>query len=93
MHDFACIPNLPPNCSLPATLGIDFNDTTQPANFEIVSSLGRCSFLGKSLTKLIFVFCRKFFCLYKIKHRRIAATNQNANQHVYCKTVQTVRYE
>ncbi|CAG9855394.1 unnamed protein product [Phyllotreta striolata] len=40
MHDFACISKLPPNCSLPATLGIDFNDTTQPANFEIVSSLG-----------------------------------------------------
>ncbi|XP_018578940.1 AP-3 complex subunit beta-2 [Anoplophora glabripennis] len=40
VHDFACIPKLPPNCSLPATLGIDFNDTTQPANFEIVSSIG-----------------------------------------------------
>ncbi|KAJ8923706.1 hypothetical protein NQ315_010287 [Exocentrus adspersus] len=40
IHDFACIPKLPPNCSLPATLGIDFNDTTQPANFEIVSSIG-----------------------------------------------------
>ncbi|KAJ8926924.1 hypothetical protein NQ314_020776 [Rhamnusium bicolor] len=40
IHDFACISKLPPNCSLPATLGIDFNDTTQPANFEIVSSLG-----------------------------------------------------
>ncbi|KAJ8941876.1 hypothetical protein NQ318_001729 [Aromia moschata] len=40
LHDFACISKLPPNCSLPATLGIDFNDTTQPANFEIVSSLG-----------------------------------------------------
>ncbi|KAG5899451.1 hypothetical protein JTB14_015304 [Gonioctena quinquepunctata] len=40
LHDFAYISKLPPNCSLPATLGIDFNDTTQPANFEIVSSLG-----------------------------------------------------
>ncbi|KAJ8980729.1 hypothetical protein NQ317_019224 [Molorchus minor] len=40
IHDFACISKLPPNCSLPATLGVDFNDTTQPANFEIVSSLG-----------------------------------------------------
>lgn len=40
VHDFACITRLPPNCSLPATLGIDFNDTTQPANFEITSSLG-----------------------------------------------------
>lgn len=41
IHDFACIAKLPPNCSLPATLGIDFNDTTQPANFEIVSSIGK----------------------------------------------------
>ncbi|XP_050519142.1 AP-3 complex subunit beta-1 [Diabrotica virgifera virgifera] len=41
LHDFACISKLPPNCALPATLGIDFNDTTQPANFEIVSSLGK----------------------------------------------------
>ncbi|XP_060537052.1 AP-3 complex subunit beta-2 [Cylas formicarius] len=40
LHDFSCIPKLPPNSSLPATLGIDFNDSTQPANFEIVSSLG-----------------------------------------------------
>nr|CAI5862722.1 unnamed protein product [Callosobruchus analis] len=40
IHDFACISKLPPNCTLPATLGIDFNDSTQPANFEIVSSLG-----------------------------------------------------
>ncbi|KAL1492701.1 hypothetical protein ABEB36_010917 [Hypothenemus hampei] len=43
IHDFACIPKLPPGCSLPATLGIDFNDTTQPANFEIVSSIGNFS--------------------------------------------------
>nr|CAH7761482.1 unnamed protein product [Callosobruchus chinensis] len=40
IHDFACISKLPPNCTLPATLGVDFNDSTQPANFEIVSSLG-----------------------------------------------------
>lgn len=40
VHDFACLSKLPPNCSLPATLGIDFNDSTHPANFEIVSSLG-----------------------------------------------------
>ncbi|XP_076262350.1 adaptor related protein complex 3 subunit ruby isoform X2 [Rhynchophorus ferrugineus] len=43
MHDFACIPKLSPNCSLPASLGIDFNDSTQPANFDIVSSLGNFS--------------------------------------------------
>ncbi|CAH0562703.1 unnamed protein product [Brassicogethes aeneus] len=40
LHEFACISKLPPNCTLPATLGVDFNDTTQPANFEITSSLG-----------------------------------------------------
>ncbi|CAG9759558.1 unnamed protein product [Ceutorhynchus assimilis] len=43
MPDFPCIPKLPPNCSLPVTLGIDFNDTSQTANFEIVSSLGNFS--------------------------------------------------
>ncbi|XP_056646948.1 AP-3 complex subunit beta-1 [Diorhabda sublineata] len=43
MHNFTCIPKLPPNCSFPATLGIDFNDTIQSANFEIVSSLGNCN--------------------------------------------------
>lgn len=28
------------NSSLPGSLGVDFNDSTAPANFEIVSSLG-----------------------------------------------------
>lgn len=55
MHDFACIPKLPPNCSLPATIGVDFNDTTHPANFEIVSSLGWFLFLiGLAKTNLDF---------------------------------------
>lgn len=40
VHDFACIGKLSPNCSLPATLGIDFNDSLQPAVLEIVSSAG-----------------------------------------------------
>ncbi|XP_063914960.1 AP-3 complex subunit beta-2 isoform X2 [Zophobas morio] len=40
IYDFANIPKLPPNGCLPATLGIDFNDTIQSANFEIVCSLG-----------------------------------------------------
>lgn len=40
MYDFAAIPCIPPNCNLPATLGIDFNDSAQSANFEIVSSIG-----------------------------------------------------
>lgn len=40
VHDFACIASLPPLCSLPGTLGIDFNDSTQPANIEILSSVG-----------------------------------------------------
>lgn len=41
IYDFANIPKLPPNGCLPATLGIDFNDTIQSANFEIVCSLGK----------------------------------------------------
>lgn len=40
IYDFANIARLSPNGCLPASLGIDFNDTTQPANFEIVCSLG-----------------------------------------------------
>ncbi|XP_044257721.1 AP-3 complex subunit beta-2 [Tribolium madens] len=43
MYDFANISRLSPNGCLPASLGIDFNDTTQPANFEIVCSLGNFS--------------------------------------------------
>lgn len=41
IHDFACISTLASNCSLPGTLGIDFNDSTQPAKLEIVSSVGK----------------------------------------------------
>lgn len=40
IHEFAPIASLGSNCSLPGTLGIDFNDSTQVANFEIASSLG-----------------------------------------------------
>lgn len=40
VHEFVSIKILGINSSLPGTLGIDFNDSTAPANFEIVSSLG-----------------------------------------------------
>lgn len=40
IEDFGCISKLLPNFSFPVTIGIDFNDTTQPVNFEIVCSLG-----------------------------------------------------
>ncbi|XP_012259104.2 AP-3 complex subunit beta-1 [Athalia rosae] len=35
MHDFSPIQLLPPNTSLSSTLGVNFNDSTQPANFSI----------------------------------------------------------
>lgn len=40
ISEFASIKALGVNTNLPGTLGIDFNDSTAPANFEIVSSLG-----------------------------------------------------
>lgn len=40
MYDFSNLTKLPPGGCLPATLGIDFNDSTQPATFEVVCSLG-----------------------------------------------------
>ncbi|XP_065165526.1 AP-3 complex subunit beta-1-like [Atheta coriaria] len=40
IHEFASIATLPPKCTLPGTLGIDFNDSLHAANLEIVSSLG-----------------------------------------------------
>lgn len=43
VHDFACISALSPCCSLPGTLGVDFNDSTQPAAIEILSSVGKYS--------------------------------------------------
>ncbi|XP_018329494.1 AP-3 complex subunit beta-2 isoform X2 [Agrilus planipennis] len=42
LHEFALITCLGPNCSLPGTIGIDFNDTTVSVPFQIVSSLGTC---------------------------------------------------
>ncbi|XP_063981472.1 AP-3 complex subunit beta-2 isoform X2 [Diachasmimorpha longicaudata] len=35
MHDFTAIPVLQPNMSLSTVLGVNFNDSTQPANFNI----------------------------------------------------------
>ncbi|KAF2880489.1 hypothetical protein ILUMI_25696 [Ignelater luminosus] len=40
IHEFMSITLLSPNCSLAGTLGIDFNDSTNPANLEILSSKG-----------------------------------------------------
>lgn len=40
VHDFACIASLNPYCSLPGTLGIDFNDSSQPLTLTINSSVG-----------------------------------------------------
>ncbi|XP_044727843.1 AP-3 complex subunit beta-2 [Chrysoperla carnea] len=40
IHDFATIGVLHPDSSLPGTLGVNFNDSTQPISFEIVSSAG-----------------------------------------------------
>ena len=41
MHNFPNIDLLKPGFSIPAYLGIDFNDSTSPVNFEIISSLGK----------------------------------------------------
>lgn len=35
MHDFASISLLPVNVTLPGTIGVDFNDSTQPVSFTI----------------------------------------------------------
>lgn len=35
MHDFAAISVLPVNATLPGTIGVDFNDSTQPVSFTI----------------------------------------------------------
>jgi AP-3 complex subunit beta len=35
MHDFAAISVLPVNVTLPGTIGVDFNDSTQPVSFTI----------------------------------------------------------
>lgn len=47
IHEFMCITLLNPNCSLAGTLGIDFNDSTNPANLEIISSKGNSFYLTK----------------------------------------------
>lgn len=41
VHNFPNIDLLKPGFSVPAYLGIDFNDSTSPVNFEIISSLGK----------------------------------------------------
>lgn len=35
MHDFAMISVLQVNATLPGTIGVDFNDSTQPVSFNI----------------------------------------------------------
>lgn len=40
IYDFAQIPSLEVNSNLSSTLGINFNDSTQPANFNINFTIG-----------------------------------------------------
>lgn len=47
VHDFACIASLNPYCSLPGTLGIDFNDSSQPLTLTINSSVGNSNIIIK----------------------------------------------
>lgn len=47
IYDFASIKKLPCHCTLPGSIGIDFNDTLQPAAFEIISSIGVTNVLIK----------------------------------------------
>lgn len=35
IHDFASIPSLDANAALSSTIGVNFNDSTQPANFNV----------------------------------------------------------
>ncbi|KAL3289609.1 hypothetical protein HHI36_023021 [Cryptolaemus montrouzieri] len=58
IYDFACIPCISPNSSMPVTLGVDFNDCAQSANFELVSSIGNFNvvikpFIGELLRPVI----------------------------------------
>ncbi|GLH02271.1 AP-3 complex subunit beta [Gryllus bimaculatus] len=54
MHDFAPIGLLHVGTSLPGTVGIDFNDSTQPISFEIVTSERTCKVnLRASIGELI----------------------------------------
>lgn len=39
MHEFAPVSIIAPGTSLSGTVGIDWNDTTQPASFDIVWSV------------------------------------------------------
>lgn len=41
IHEFPGLANLQPGGSANATLGVNFNDTTQAAKFDLVAS-GRC---------------------------------------------------
>jgi AP-3 complex subunit beta len=43
MHDFATISVLPVNATLPGTIGVDFNDSTQPVSFTIAFGEVQCN--------------------------------------------------
>lgn len=43
MHDFAAISALPVSSSLPGTIGVDFNDSTQPVSFTISVGGEQCN--------------------------------------------------
>uniref|UniRef100_A0A1B0DJF7 AP-3 complex subunit beta n=2 Tax=Phlebotomus papatasi TaxID=29031 RepID=A0A1B0DJF7_PHLPP len=54
IHVFPAISQLSPNASLTETLGVDFNDSTQPISFAILSSLGRSTVsIGAPVGELI----------------------------------------
>lgn len=42
MHDFAPLSAISPHSCLPGTMGVDFNDSTQPVTFDLVANGKTC---------------------------------------------------
>ncbi|KAJ6634165.1 AP-3 complex subunit beta-1 [Pseudolycoriella hygida] len=42
LNEFAAISSLPPKATVQGTLGIDFNDSTQPVSFDILTKVNTC---------------------------------------------------
>lgn len=78
MNDFAAITELLPKSSMFGTLGIDFNDSTQPANFSIKSSAGTSSVsIRPPMGELIQAVTTNDNTFFKIERAKLRGMNEH----------------
>lgn len=79
LHDFSPISLLTPKATMFGTIGIDFNDSTQPANFSITTSEGTCNVsIRPPIGELIRSISTQDVEFFKISRAKLRGMNEHS---------------